>query len=310
MAREVVKLTDRPDLILLRNGRWGNGLNTAAIESRWTRSMAQGTAQLTNQSGGGVLSSNLALTKGFSVINTTDPFTYAALPVTAVTNADPAVVSMANTGDIQVGDIVRMSNTTGMLQISGYDFEVTAVTVNASITLNLDASTFAAPATAGNARLIIPNKMYPRRRFISPLNGDTGITQGVSAVVSMSTAHDFTLGEKVRLRVPSAYGMTQANNVLASVVGVTTYTVTLNFDTSGFTAFSLPTSAAYAFGLTPAEIIPAGAGPLLGANPPEVPVKAAFDNRNAWELVMGTNVITTTNTAFDWTAWKYDKYTV
>jgi hypothetical protein len=215
---------------------------------------------------------------------------------------------MADTGSIAVGDVVRLDNTTAMLQVSGYEFEVTAVSANTSVTLNFDGQNEAAAATAGNVRLIVPGKMYPRRRFIVPLSGAAGITQAANAVVSTSVAHDFTVGEKVRLIVPSAYGMTEANNKVATVTAVGTYTVTLDLDSSAFTAFSLPTSAVYAAGVTPAQIVPAGAGPQDGANPPVVPVNAAYDNRNQWQIVMGSNIITSNSAVYDWMAIKYDKH--
>jgi hypothetical protein len=199
--------------------------------------------------------------------------------------------------------VVRLDNTTGQLQTSGYDIEVTAVTTNTNITLNLDSQNFAAAATAGNVRLILPSRYYPRHRYIVPLSGAVGITQATNAVVSMSVAHDFTVGEKVAFRVPTAYGMSEANNLTATVTAVGTYTVTTDLDTSGFTAFAPPTSATYAAGVSPAMLLPAGAGPEDGANPPGVPVNAAFDNRNRFVMRCGTNVVTSTSAVYDWEAW-------
>lgn len=271
--------------------------------------MAQDAAQTADQAvTTGILSTEAVTSNGFRVYNTFNPPIYAALATTAITAANPAVVSMADTGSIQVGDVVRLDNTTAMLEIAGYDFEVTAVTSNTSITLNFDGQNEAAAATAGNVRLIIPGKMYPRRRYIVPLSGNAGITQAASAVVSCSVAHDFTVGEKVRLKVPSAYGMTEANDKVATVTATSTYTVTLDLDSSAYSAFSLPTSATYAAGVTPAEIIPAGSGPYPNANPPYVSTDAAYDNRDQWQIVMGSNVITSNSAVYDWVAFKYDKF--
>ena len=166
----------------------------------------------------------------------------------------------------------------------------------------MDTQNFAAVGTAGNVRLIVPGRMFPRNRYIVPLAGAVGITQAANAVVSMSVAHDFSVGEKVTLRVPSAYGMLEANNKSAIVTAVGTYTVTLDLDSSGFSAFLPPTSAVYAAGVSPAMVIPAGAGPEDGANPPGVPVTAAFDNRNRHVMRCGTNVITSTSAVYDWYA--------
>lgn len=310
VARQTVQVTDEPDLIVVRNRTaWGDDAAETSVESRWVRGMAQDAAQTLDQAvTSGALSTEAVTSNGFRVYNTFAPPTYAALATTAITAANPAVASMADTGAINVGDVVRLDSTTAMLEIAGYDFEVTAITANTSVTLNFDGQNEAAAATAGNVRLLVQGQHYPRRRFIVPLSGAAGITQAASAVVSTSVAHDFTVGEKVRLKVPSAYGMTEANNEVATVTAVGTYTVTLDLDASGFSAFSLPTSAVYAAGVTPAEIIPAGAGPYPSGNPPYVSTDAAYDNRDQWQIVMGSNIITSTSAVYDWIAYKYDKF--
>ena len=311
VARQIVQISDEPDMIIVRNRTaWGDDAAETSVESRWVRGMAQDSAQTIDQAvTTGILSSEAVTSNGFRVYNTANPPVYTANTISGITAANPAVASVdSSTGSIRVGDVIRVTNSTGMLQISGYDFEATAVSANTSVTLNFDGQNQAAAATDGEIRLIIPGKMYPRRRFIVPLAGAAGITQATNAVVSCSVAHDFSVGEKVSLRVPSQYGMQEANNKVATVLSVTTYTVTLDLDTSAFTAFALPTSAIYAAGVTPAQILPAGAGPEVGANPPGVPVTAAFDNRNQWQIDMGSNIITSVSSVYDWVAYKFDNF--
>lgn len=306
---QTVQVTDRPDLIWLRNRTaWGDDAAETSVESWWRYGMAQDAAQTVDQAvTSGAMSTEAVTTGGFRVYSTVNPPTYASLATTAITSADPAVVTMADTGAIGVGDVVRITGSTGMLQIAGYDFEVTAFTNDTSITLNLDANSFAADATAGAVRLIIPNRMYPRWRYIVPLDtNNEGISQATNAVVSFSVAHDFTVGEKVSFRVSDAFGMSEINNVTASVTAVTTYTITVDVDTTGFTAFAFPTSAVAAAGTSPAVVVPAGAGPTPNGNPPGVSVNAAFDNRNQWLIDMGANVVTSTSAVYDWVAFKYD----
>lgn len=310
VARKIVQVSDEPDYIFVRNRTaWGDDAAETSVQSEWFRGMAQGAAQTMDQAvTTGALSTEAVTTNGFRVYNTATPPQYAALETTAITAANPAVVSMADTGNIEVGDVVRMTETTGMLQIAGYDFEVTAVVANTSITLNFDGQNEAAAATAGNVRLFIPNAMYPRWRYIVPLSGAAGITQATSAVVSTSVAHDFTVGEEVSLRVPSAYGMSEANNQKATVTAVGTYTVTLDLDTSAYTAFVMPDSATAAAGVSPAVIVPSGSRPTPNANPPGVSVDPAFDNRNQWQIEMGSNVITSTSATYDYWVYKADDY--
>lgn len=302
---DVVLPQGRPDKFVLRNRTaWGDDAAETSVESYHWRGMAEEAFQSMDQTvTSGILSTEAGTTNGFRFIDSQSPPTFAALAQTNISLANPGVVTMADTGFIQVGSVVRLDNTTGQLQTSGYDIEVTAVSVNTSITLNMDTQNFAAVGTAGNVRLIIPGRMFPRNRYIVPLAGAVGITQAASAVVSMSVAHDFSVGESVSFRVPAAYGMSEINDMKATVTAVGTYTITVNIDSSGFTAFLPPTSAVYAAGVSPAMVVPEGARAEIGANPPGVPVTAAFDNRNRFVMRCGTNVVTSTSAVYDWEAY-------
>ncbi len=310
---DVVLALGEPDRFVLENRTaWNDNAVTAetSIVSKRFRGMAEEAALGTDM---GVntadeLSAAAApiTANGFRFIDSFNPPTFAALALsgTEITTANPAVATMADTGSIQVGSVVRFDNTTTMLQISGFDIEVTAVSVNTDITLNIDTNNapFVA-ATAGNARLIIPGRFFPRFRYIVPLAGAVGITQAASAVVSLSVTHDFSVGESVSFRVPTAYGMSEINNLDGTVTAVTAFTVTVNIDSSGFTAFLPPTSAVYAAGVSPAVLLPSGARPEVGANPPGVPVTAAFDNRSRFVMRCGTAVVTSASDVYDWTAY-------
>lgn len=304
--QDVVLPHGRPDRFILRNRTaWGDDAAETSVESWHQRGMAEEAAQTMDQANTtGALSTEAVTANGFRFIDLQNPPVFAALDLsgTEITRANGGVATMADTGSIQVGSVIRLTNTTAMLQASGYDIEVTAVSVNTNITLNLDTTNFAADATDGEARLIIPGRMFPRFRYIVPLAGAVGITRAVNAVASVSVAHDFSVGEKVSFRVPTAYGMSEINNVVGSVTAVGTYTITTDIDSSGFTAFAPPLSATYAAGVSPAVILPAGAGPEAGANPPGVPVTAAFDNRNRFVMRCGTNVVTSTSAVYDWVA--------
>jgi hypothetical protein len=316
VARQEVQVSDRPDLIWVRNRTaWGDDAAETSVESWWRYGMAQDAAQTVDQANAsGILSSEAVTANGFRVYNTANPPTYSVLAGTAVSRANGAVITMANTGSIQVGDIVQLSDTTGMLQISQYAFEVTAVTANVNITINLDSQAatdpnFSADGTAANVQLVIPGRMYPRWRYLVNLSGSRGITQAAQCVASFSVAHDFSVGEYVSFRVPSQFGMTEINNKKGIVQSVTTYSITVDIDTSGYSAFEMPTSAEVASSpFTPAVVVPAGAGPTPNGNPPGVSVQAAADSRNEWVIIMGSNVITSTSAVYDWVAMKYDQF--
>lgn len=301
---DVVLPQGRPDKFVLRNRTaWGDDAAETSVQSTFLRGMDAEAAQTMDQANTtGALSTEAVTSNGFRFIDSSNPPTFAALAQTNISLADPGVVTMTDTGSIQVGSVVRLDNTTGQLQSSGYDIEVTAVSANTSITLNMDTQNFAAVGTAGNVRLIIPPRMFPRLRYIVPLASAAGITQATSAVISVSVAHDFSVGEAVSFRVSTAYGMSEMNNLEGTVTAVGTYTITVNIDSSGFSAFLPPTSAVYAAGVSQAIILPAGARPEIGANPPGVPVTAAFDNRNRFFMRCGTSVVTSASHVYDWEA--------
>lgn len=321
-----------PDFIIARAiTGWGEINDAQAIQWFWERSMAQDTAKGILQSSDATnpaMTSKSLDSNAIRTYDTANPPTFAGLATTAITGtAGTFVVTMASTGTIQVGDYVRLYGTTGELQIAGYTFQVTAVTANTSITLGYMATsgiTFAADATAGTVVKFIPNRMYPRWRYIA------NITQAAQAKVYFTERHDFTAGEIVSFRVSSAFGMDEINNVQARVLSVVNEdpsaatpesSITLDLDTSGFTAFAFPTSAVAAAGVSPAVCVPSSSGvvPFNGSatvaqQPPGTNLLDAFDNRNVRLIQFGNglfNVSSFTSTDGDvwsWQAYKYDQY--
>lgn len=313
-----------PDYFVARNlgssatTGWGETTDAQAIEWFWYRSMGQGTARGIVQSSDGTnpaMIARLIEADGISTYDTANPPTFTALASTATTAASPAVISMAETGTIAVGDMVRVYNVAGMQQISGYDFQVRAVSNDTSVTIMLTAAGFAAPGTTGFVQKFIPNKMYPRWRFID------SISQATQAVVTFTANNDFTPGEIVSFRVSSDFGMDEINNKHVRVLSVTNSStassITLDLDTTGYTAFAFPTSAVAAAGVSPATCVPAGAGVVpdsvntsLVQQPPGTNLRAAFDNRNTRVIHLGASLFTDGNNGdvWQWQAFKYDAY--
>ena len=317
-----------PDLIELRNigssasTGWGELNDAQQIEWFWQRSMSQGTAKgvrQTSDPANPAMIANFLAADGITTYDTANPPLFAALTATAITGlAGTFIVSMANTGTIAIGDYVRLYATTGELQIAGYSFQVTSVTTNVSITLGYMASsgiTFAANATAAQVIKFIPNRMYPRWRYIA------NITQAAQAVVFFTERNDFTPGEIVSFRVSPDFGMDEINNRQARVLSVvnsgTVSSITLDLDTSGFTAFTFPTSAAAALGVSPAVCVPSSSGVVPDAGsatmpqqPPGTNLRDAFDNRNTRVIHCGGAMFTdgSIDDVWEWRAYKYDQY--
>jgi hypothetical protein len=109
----------------------------------------------------------------------------------------------------------------------------------------------------------------------------------------------------IRLHVPSEFGMVQADGLQGKVTAVNTTnnTITLDIDSSAFTAFAFPTSASVPF--TQAHIVPFGDV----ANG----VESATDNTGKIIMRLGAGADGPAGSASDkiyWRAWKagYTKY--
>jgi hypothetical protein len=296
-ARDLeIQSQDPPDAFIVRDRtKWGDD-TAATVESRWYQGMSNGTGQLLVQAvTTGILSTDVVTSNGFTYIDYSNPPTFSNLAGTAITAANPAVVSMASTANISAGDVVRVTQSTGMLQIAGYDFTVGTVVANTSIQLaNLDASGFAAPATACQVRKIFPSQYYPRWRYI------TKISKAAQAVVTFSVNHGYVAGEYISFRVPSQFGMVELNNQQAKIVSVTSSTVTIDLNTTGYTTFAFPSSATAAAGVSPAIAVPSAEFATT--------LSAAFDNQTKRVMRLGTSVVGANASVMDWVAIKYDQY--
>lgn len=333
-----------PVFVASANGTgWGAKSDPCSIQWEWERSMPQGTAFGILESSDGSTPQLPVLTAyrlpatgnvavdAISSYNTANPPTFASLAATAITgSAGTFVVSMTNTGTIAVGDFVRLVNPLAELQIGGVSFAVTAVTVNTSITLGYMASsgiTFAADATAAKVIKFIPSRYYPRERRIA------NITNAASPTVYFMQPNDFTPGENVYFRIPTkittannGWGMQEMNNVVGRVLTVTNTatvsSITIDVNTSGFSAFSWPTSAVAGAGISPAVCGPSSSGvvpyqgnPLVALQPPGTNLLDSFDNQNVNLIRFGTalfNVashVSTNSDVWIWEAYKYDVYT-
>lgn len=231
---------------------WDSAANPGVIKRGWWfKGMAQGTAiAVYNTDGAATDQSTFVAADGITIVNPDDPETYTATAVTDVSLAGPAVVTSATHGLVS-GDLVRMTGITAMNQISSMVFTVTYVGAN-SFSIPIDASAFAAVGSAGFARRVNKEQFDPKRLTV------TGITAAASAVVSVSTTHVYHVGAKVRVICPTAFGMTQINGLQGEVTAIGTNSITLDIDSSAFTAFAYPTSATAAAGVTFPQIVPIG----------------------------------------------------
>lgn len=200
--------------------------------------------------------SSAILIDKFSTATASDGFTYvtvapvvepqAAAAITAISAANPAVVLQTNT--YAVGDIIRIYGTTGDLTIGGIDFQISSVTGAGYTLLGLAniAGNGLAAATGGFTRRISKlAAVEPQFLYI------TNISQATQAVVSTSVdpSLHYVVGNKIHLSVPSSFGMRQADQLTGTILAINAvaasgnigaYNVTLDIDSSSFTAFAFP----------------------------------------------------------------------
>lgn len=224
-----------------------------SVKFEWQRGMAVDTGVRYFKSGGGNGLSGLTMTaNGFTLVDTSTNPLSAAVAITAATNATQPVVSTGSTAGLVAGDVVLLTGTTGQESLGGLEFQIDTIVANTSFRIaNAMANAPGAAATAGAWRKVKWDPIYyPRRRFIA------NITAAANAVVTCTVDHGLTVGQKVRIVVPDVYAMTQMNDLQATITAVTASTMTLDIDSSGFTAFAFPLPASVPF--SPALVVPMG----------------------------------------------------
>lgn len=205
------------------------------------------------QSNGAATAVNIIPTaiNNFVLVDTSANPNGPAIAVAASTNATRPVFTVASIAGLADGDVVRIINVAGQLNLSGYDFTVDAVGGGTFRIANTLANAPGAVGGAGFYRKIKYDPIfYPRRRSI------VDISQAVQAVVTTSVDHGYTVGQELRMHVPAAFGMIEMDGLAVDVVAVTPSTFTINVDSTAFTAFQFPLAAAIPF--TPAVVAPLG----------------------------------------------------
>ena len=212
-----------------------------------------------------------------------------AMAGTTITKAASAVCTTTPAHGLQTGDVVIITNNNIMTQLGGLYFTVTVTGANTfTIPLNTNTANFVQETGYVVRKLIVGPLYYPQRRYIS------NITAANPMVVSTNVAHGMLPGQQVRLRIPTAFGMTQANNLQGVITAVTAQTFTLGgIDSSAFTAFAWPASTAVPF--TPPQVIPVGSGPIMvtvgGATYADDLIWDATTNQQFQGITIGTGVL-------------------
>ncbi len=233
------------------------------VEYYWQRGFGQGEGweYLKSNAADAANLSNYLTTGGFTYIDSSiNNYGLLNATITAISgSATPPVVTNTGTNGLIDGNVVRLFNVAGGQQLGGMDFTIGYNGSTSSTSFALSYMGPIAAATTGSFMQINNDPLYyPTRRSI------TNITQATQAVVTLSVTHGYQVGQLVRMNVPSVFGMTQMNGLQATIVAInttttaalTSNTITLNVDSTAFTAFTFPASSSNAF--TPATVVPMG----------------------------------------------------
>jgi hypothetical protein len=242
------------------------------VKFYWQRDMADNNALMDGYLiGTAVAYTDTALNLGvggFKLYNSYSDSMTSPIAFTNVSNATPPVVLTGTTTGLVAGDIIRMANGVGVNQLMGIDFTVGTVVGATSFELAYGPTvvTAAAPgATAVWRKLYYDAAWYPKKRTIA------AVTVGTSTIVRLTVTHGYVVGQKVRFMVPqtrgsSLFGMPELDGLMGTITAINTATntITVDIDSTGFTAFAYPLTAIDRF--TVPQVIPVGEDSNLMTN--------------------------------------------
>lgn len=273
---------------------WGDTTAVTNIKSWWQYGMADDTgAAITQAVTTNALSSADVTSAGFTLITASTPMLGPLITnaTSSATNADPIVVTL-NSHGLSNGDMVLLQQTTGALQIAGIPWFINNVMTN---TFDLP-YTGQAPGDAATQvrakKVLYPDLYTPSLRYI------TNVTVGATTEVEFSYTHGYSVGQQLRFSIPSEWAMVELDGLSGYVTAIntTTNTVTVDIDSSAFTAFDWPRSTVAAAGVSPATAQPIGE------------TAAVFDGSflaNGYVgMRLGTNVVGASGKTMYWKAWK------
>lgn len=240
----------------------------------WDVQMGQGFAAVGYVGTGPVLETGVVTSNGITSFGAGLSLQLGAKQqIASIAKATPTVITTASAHGYNVGDVVILeglyqSPTTGMPQMSGMLFQITAVgsTTTFTVTWNSNQSNYTAlsgsPTGAFVQKVLYPFLYLPGQNFIEAINTSTGL-------ITTTTNHNFVVGQQVAFRIPTAWGSTQLNSLpdnvipgspiyfyVSAVNSNTTFTIA-NFPT-GVTAYTSNIAVSAVPGLTPPQVVAVG----------------------------------------------------
>lgn len=298
----------------------GDSQTTAVgVQYRWQRGFPAGAEIVylkSNAANAANLIQYLTNEGGFTLIDTSvqvvGVLDNGSTGISAISTATPPVVTVGSTAGMAPNNVVRLYNTTGATQLGGLDYTIGNGTFTGT-TFSLDyVSPLGGAGTGGNFSVIAWDPIYyPRRRYVM------NVSQAAQAIVTLSVTHGYQVGQEVSFRIPSSFGMVQLDSLYGTIVAINqadangyTNTITVDINTSMFTAFVFPATGLQPF--TAAQCVPVGENTAFALSvwPPYDILTDATTNTAFIGIALAAGVIAPAGSADDviyWEALKADQ---
>ena len=270
-----INLPFQPDYVEFVNyDAFTTPTNTYVARAFWDVNMGQGFGAYELFNATPVLTTSTASTGGISTFAAGLMLQYgAAKQVVGATKADPIVFEVTAhgyaIGDVVVFEGLYQSATTGMPQICGMPFTITAVgdADHFTVKWNGNQSNYTAlsgsPTGAFVKKVLYPSLYVPGVSFVE------AITRGTTTTIVTTSVHNLVVGQEVAFRIPSAWGTTELNSLPNStipgspkygyVISVTdARTVVVNINSASYTAYNSNQTVASVPGLSFPQMVAVG----------------------------------------------------
>ena len=272
---QVINLPFQPTRVEMWNyTSFATPANHGIPRAYWDNGMGQGFAVVDLFNATPVLTTGVVTSQGISTFAAGLMLQYGpSQQIIGATAANPIVFNVTAhgyaVGDIVVFEGLFQSSTTGMPQISGMPFVISAVgdANHFSVVWPGGGSNYTAlsgsPTGAVVKKVLYPYLYAPGVAYIE------AITTGTTTTVVTTAPNNFVVGQEIAFRIPQAWGTTQLNSLpdntipgspiygyVTSVTNSTTFVCNIN--STGFTAFNTNLTVAQMVGQSFPQVLAVG----------------------------------------------------
>lgn len=239
----------------------------------WDSAMGQGYADVYLFNATPVLTTGQVTSNGISTFSAGVSLQFGPkIQIVSATAANPIVFTVAantySVGDIVMFEGLYQSSTTGMAQICGMPFVVSAVSSTTFSVVWPGAGSNYTALSASPSGAYVMKVLYPFL-YLPGVNFIEAISTGTTTTVTTTAPHNFVVGQQVAFRITPPWGTTQLNALPNNsipgspnyyyVTSVTSNTqFVCNANTTGATAFNTNQTIASVPGLEFPQVVAVG----------------------------------------------------